>query len=69
MKFKKIKKMLTPSGMWDNGYYEKSDEVIEIPDTLLKEKAITQDMNFLGVGKGKRITIDGVRYNVENEEV
>jgi hypothetical protein len=56
-KYKLIKPVLTPSGMWDDGIWHVEGEV-EIPNALL-DRAIKEDFYAKGMGVVKKLTIDG----------
>lgn len=65
--FKKIKYRLTPSGMWDNGAFKISDEVISIPQEKL-EQAVIESLpgGVTGVREAcSRIYVDGNKWLVQ----
>jgi hypothetical protein len=64
--FTLVKRALTPSGLWDNGYYFVSKDTVEIPNHVLKDAIVTTHAE--GV-KGVReavslITVGGSKYLV-----
>jgi len=66
MKYKKIKRKITPSGLWDDGLYYISDEILEIPDHLGKD-VIREDLECKGiVGKQIRLTLGNKQWIVCN---
>lgn len=66
--FKMIRQRLTPSGMWDDGYYQVSNETIEIPVVKLTSGIIVHNIALKGVTSiCSRIVIDGQSYLVEGE--
>lgn len=64
LKFKVITKKLTPSGCWDNGLYEKSEETVSIPLPLFDEAVIHKfPKGVKGVSEEvNRIDLRGMSY-------
>jgi len=64
--FARIKRQLTPSGLWDNGLYQVSKDTITIPKIKMEE-AIFESLpkGFKGVNEPcSIITIDGNSWEV-----
>jgi len=62
--FTKIKKVMTPSGLWDNGLYFVSNEKVSFPKEAFI-KAIIEDYECKGVeARCIRITVDGCSWIV-----
>jgi hypothetical protein len=40
---KQWKKKMTPSGYWDNGVWEPTDEVVSFPQSVLENAVITEE--------------------------
>lgn len=74
--FTKFNQKMTSNGLWDNGLYVLSDEVVSFPAVLFEEKAIVEDFEVvtqIHTGerfhkKATRITVDGRSWIVFPKE-
>ena len=74
--FTKINKKMVGNGLWDNGLYVYSEEVVSFPAGLFEEKAIVEDFeveHVIHTGErfkkmAKRITVDGQSWIVWGKE-
>ena len=75
MKVKKYERKLCPSGAWDNGLWELSNNTVEFPTSKLKQAIVeTVSLKMGTEGRNKcryfgafRVTIDGASWNVETD--
>lgn len=68
MEYLLVKRVLTTSGLWDDGLYKVSDETVNIPDKLLAN-AIVESFQAKGIKeKCKIITIGNNSWTVASEK-
>lgn len=68
LKLEKIVHKRTSNGRIDNGKYEGTDLIVFFPQRLL-EKAVIEEKNFKGFGKGYKVTFEGESWRVKPNDV
>jgi hypothetical protein len=64
-----LEKVMTPSGLWDNGLMKQTSRIVKFPDKLFEEKAVIEEIVVPGYnGTCLRITIDGNSWIVEDSK-